>query len=125
LAGSAEAGEEEVKFHGFPSVDDHGETTDIKGGVEFDGLGLRSGFAGKGGGDEVADFGRELGYRAGAGAAGSAEEYADEMAGVGFPFFARFGGFKKTGWLTESSHAQCLWFVAAFFEATTLWIAVA
>jgi len=60
LAGSADVGEEEVEVQGFPCIDEDGETTKIKGGVEFDGVGLKGDFAGKGGGDKLADFGREL-----------------------------------------------------------------
>ena len=92
LAG--EAGE----IQGFPSIDEGGETAEIEAGVEFDGVGLKGGFAGKSGSDEVADFGRELGDIAdgsGAGAVGSAERFADEMGGVGFAVFSRFGGLKK------------------------------
>ena len=37
------------------------ETAEIEGGVEFDGLGLEGGFTGKVGGDELANFGRDLG----------------------------------------------------------------
>ena len=65
LAG--EAGE----IQGFPSIDEGGETAEIEGGVEFDGVGLKSGFAGKCGSDEVADFRWELGDIAdGSGAGG-------------------------------------------------------
>jgi hypothetical protein len=37
------------------------ETAEIEGGVQFDGLGLEHGFTGKVGGDELANFGRDLG----------------------------------------------------------------
>jgi hypothetical protein len=92
LAGSADVGEEEVEIQGFPSIDEDGETAKVQGGVEFDGVGLKGGFAGKSGSDEVADFGRELGDvadGAGAWAIGGAEGFADEMGGVGFAVFAR------------------------------------
>jgi hypothetical protein len=59
LAGSADVGEEKVEIQGFPSIDEDGETAEVQGGVEFDGVGLKGGFAGKSGSDEVADFGRE------------------------------------------------------------------
>ena len=98
MAGSADVGKKEVEVQGFPGVDEDGETAEIEGGVEFDGVGLKGGFAGKSGSDEVADFGRELGDIAdgsGAGAVGSAERFADEMGGVGFAVFSRFGGLKK------------------------------
>lgn len=98
MAGSADVGEEEVEIQGFPGIDEDGETAEIEGGVEFDGVGLKGGFAGKSGSDEVADFGRELGNvadGAGAGAVGSAKGFADEMGGVGFAIFARFGGLNK------------------------------
>ena len=98
LTGSADVGEEEVEIQGFPGIDEDGETAEIQGGVEFDGVGLKGGFAGKSGSDEVADFGRELGDvadGAGAGAVGSAKRFADEMGGVGFAVFARFGGLNK------------------------------
>jgi hypothetical protein len=98
LAGSADVGEEEVEIQGFPSIDEDGETAEVQGGVEFDGVGLKGGFARKGGSDEVADFGRELGDvadGAGAWAIGGAEGFADEMGGVGFAVFARFCGLNK------------------------------
>ncbi len=98
LAGSADVGEEEVEIQGFPSIDEEGKTAEIEGGVEFDGVGLKGGFAGKSGSDEVADFGRELGDvadGAGAGAVGSAKRFADEMGGVGFAVFPRLGGLNK------------------------------
>jgi hypothetical protein len=98
LAGRADVGEEEVEIQGFPSIDEDGETAEIKGGVEFDGVGLQGGFAGEGGGDEVADIGRELGDvadGAGAGPVGSAKRFADEMGGVGFAVFAGFSGLNK------------------------------
>jgi hypothetical protein len=98
LAGSADVGEEEVEIQGFLSIDEDGETAEVQGGIEFDGVGLKGGFAGKSGGDEVADFGRELGDiadGAGAGAVGGAKRFADEMGGVGFAVFARFGGLNK------------------------------
>ena len=63
------------EIQGFPSIDEDVETAEIEGGVEFDGVGLKGGFAGKGGSDELADFGRELGDvadGAGAGAIGGA-----------------------------------------------------
>jgi hypothetical protein len=41
------------------------ETAEIEVGVEFDGLGLEGGFTGKVGGDELANFGRDLGDMAG------------------------------------------------------------
>ena len=59
---------------------------------------MKGGFAGKSGSDEVADFGRELGDvadGAGAGAVGSAKRFTDEMGGVGFAVFSRFGGLNK------------------------------
>jgi hypothetical protein len=46
----------------------------------------------------VADFGRELGDvadGAGAGGVGSAKRFADEMGGIGFAVFPRFGGLNK------------------------------
>jgi hypothetical protein len=98
LAGSADVGEEEVEIQGFPGVDEDGETAEIEGGVEFDGVGLKGGFAGKSGSDEVADFGREFGDvadGAGARAVGGAEGFADEMGGIGFAVFARFSGLNK------------------------------
>ena len=98
MAGSADVGEEEVEVQGFPSIDEDGESAEVQGGVEFDGVGLKGGFAGKSGSDEVADFGREFGDvadGAGAGAVGSAKRFADEMGGVGFAVFARFGGLNK------------------------------
>ena len=98
LAGSADVGEKEVEVQGFPSIDEDGETAEVEGGVECDGVGLKGGFAGKSGSDEVADFGREFGDvadGAGAGAVGSAKRFADEMGGVGFAVFARFGGLNK------------------------------
>ena len=98
MAGSADVGEKEVEVQGFPSIDEDGETAEVQGGVEFDGVGLKGGFAGKSGSDEVADFGRELGDvadGAGAGAVGSAKRFADEMGGVGFAVFSRFGGLNK------------------------------
>ena len=98
MAGSANFGEEEVEIQGFPSIDEDGETAEIEGGVEFDGVGLKGGFAGEVCGDELAEFGRELGNvgdGAGAGAVGSAERFADEMGGVGFAVFSGFGGLNK------------------------------
>ena len=98
MAGSADVGEEEVEIQGFPSIDEDGETAEIEGGVEFDGVGLKGGFSGKSGSNEVADFGRELGDvadGAGAGGVGSAKRFADEVGGVGFAVFSRFGGLKK------------------------------
>ena len=59
---------------------------------------MKGGFAGKSGGDEVADFGRELGDvadGAGARAVGGAERFTDEMGGVGFAVLAGFGGLNK------------------------------
>jgi hypothetical protein len=84
LAGSADVGEEEVEIQGFAGINEDGETAEIEGGVEFDGVGLKGSFAGRSGRDEVADFGRELGDVAdwcGAGAVGSAKRFADEMGG--------------------------------------------
>jgi len=98
LAGSADVGEKEVEVQGFPSIDEDGETAEVQGGVEFDGVGLKGGFAGKSGSDEVADFGRELGDvadGAGAGTVWSAKRFADEMGAVGFAVFSRFGGLNK------------------------------
>ncbi|MFM8717091.1 MAG: hypothetical protein ACKOF3_10000 [Spartobacteria bacterium] len=98
LAGSADVGEEEVEIQGFPGIDENSEAAEIEGGVEFDGVGLQGGFAGKNGSDEVADFGRELGDvadGAGAWAVGSAKRFADKIGGVGFAVFAGFGGFNK------------------------------
>jgi len=98
LAGSANVGKEEVEIQGFPGINEDGETAEVQGGVEFDGVGLKGGFAGKSGSDEVADFGRELGDvadGAGAWAIGCAEGFADEMGGVGFAVFARFCGLNK------------------------------
>ena len=98
LARSADVGEEEVEVQGFPGVYEDGETAEVQGGVEFDGVGLKGGFARKSGSDEVADFGRELGDiadGAGAGAVGSAKRFADEVGGVGFAVFSRFGGLNK------------------------------
>jgi hypothetical protein len=98
LAGSADVGEEEVEIQGFAGINEDGETAEIEGGVEFDGVGLKGSFAGRSGRDEVADFGRELGDvadGAGAGAVGSAERFADEMGGVGFAVFSRFSGLNK------------------------------
>ncbi len=61
--GVAEAGDE---FETFV------ETAEIEGGVEFDGLRLEGGFTGKVGGDELANFGRDLGDMAdGSGGGGS------------------------------------------------------
>ena len=59
---------------------------------------MKGGFAGEVCGDELADFGRELGDvadGAGAGAVGSAKRFTDEMGGVGFAVFLRFGGLNK------------------------------
>jgi len=59
---------------------------------------LKGGFAGEVCGDELAEFGWELGNvgdGAGAGAIGGAERFADEMGGVGFAVFSRFGGLNK------------------------------
>jgi hypothetical protein len=98
LAGSANVGKEEVEIQGFPGINEDGETAEVQGGVEFNGVGLKGGFAGKSGGDEVADFGRELGDvadGAGAWAIGGAKRFADEMGGVGFAVFPRFGGLNK------------------------------
>ena len=61
--------EEGGEIQGFPSIDEDGETAEVEGGVEFDGVGLKGGFAGKGGGDELADFERE--FRAVADGAGA------------------------------------------------------
>ncbi len=41
------------------------EAAEIEGGVEFDGPGLEGRFTGKVGGDELANFGRDLGDMAG------------------------------------------------------------
>ena len=98
MAGSADVGEEEVEIQGFLGVDEDGETAEIEGGVEFDGVGLKGGFAGEVCGDDLAKFGRELGNvcdGAGAGAVGSAERFADETGGVGFAVFSGFGGLNK------------------------------
>ena len=54
LAG--EAGE----IQGFPSIDEGGETAEIEAGVEFDGVGLKSGFGGKSRSDEVRTSGGSL-----------------------------------------------------------------
>ncbi len=59
---------------------------------------MEGGFAGEVGGDELAEFGGELGDvgdGAGAGAVGGAEGFADEVGGVGFAVFAGFGGLNK------------------------------
>ncbi len=59
---------------------------------------MKGGFAGEVRGDDLAEFGRELGNvgdGAGAGAVGSTQRFADEMGGVGFAVFSRFGGLKK------------------------------
>jgi len=98
LAGSANVGEDEVEIQGFPGIDEDGETAEIEGGVEFDGVGLKGGFAGEVCGDDLAEFGWELGNvgdGAGAGTVGSAKRLADEMGGVGFAVFARSGGLNK------------------------------
>ena len=63
--------EEEVEIQGFPRTDKDSEIAEIEGRVEFDGLGLKGGFSGKVGGDELANFGRDLGDMA-AGAVGGA-----------------------------------------------------
>ena len=60
MAGSADVGEKEVEVQGFPSIDEDGKTAEVQCGVEFDGAGLKGGFAGKSGSDEVADFGGSL-----------------------------------------------------------------
>ncbi|MFM8829951.1 MAG: hypothetical protein ACKOHM_02935 [Spartobacteria bacterium] len=98
LAGCADICEEDVEVQGLPGIDEDGEATEIQGGVEFDGIGLEGGFAGEVGGDELTELGRKLGDvadGAGARAVGSAEGFADEMGGVNFPVFARFGGLNK------------------------------
>lgn len=47
------------------------EIAEIEGGVEFDGLGLEGGFTGNVGGDELANFGRDLGDMADGAGGGS------------------------------------------------------
>ena len=98
MSGSADVGEEEVEIQGFPGIEEDGKTAEIEGGVEFDGVGLKGGFAGEVCGDELAEFGWELGNvadGAGAGAVGSAKGFADEMGGVGFAVFSRFRGLNE------------------------------
>ena len=98
MAGSADIGEEMVEIQGFPSVDKDSEAAEIEGGVELDGFGGKDGIAGKEGSNEFTDCWRKLGDvadGAGARAVGGAEGFANEVGGVGFAVFARFGGLNK------------------------------
>jgi len=98
LARGADVGEEAVEVEGFPGVDEDGEAAEVEGGVELEGVGMEGGFAGEVCGDELAEFGWELGDvgdGAGAGAFGGAEGLADEVGGVGFAVLAGFGGLDK------------------------------
>ena len=61
----ASRGEAADEFEAFVEI------AEIEGGVEFDGLGLEGGFTGNVGGDELANFGRDLGDMADGAGGGS------------------------------------------------------